>query len=53
VVKEAMQMAGVAAGPCRKPVGLMPAEARQKVREALGRLADEGYLPKTVSTAQA
>jgi 4-hydroxy-tetrahydrodipicolinate synthase len=53
VVKEAMQMAGLAAGPCRKPVGLMPAEARETVAQALGRLANEGYLPKTVVTAQA
>ena len=53
VVKEAMQMAGLAAGPCRKPVGPMPAEARQKLARVLAGLAKEGYLPRAAQIATA
>ncbi|HWB98035.1 MAG TPA: 4-hydroxy-tetrahydrodipicolinate synthase [Bryobacteraceae bacterium] len=45
VVKEAMAMAGFPAGSCRRPVGPMPAEARQKLRKVLDHLRDEHYLP--------
>ena len=44
VVKEAMQMAGLPAGPCRKPVGPVPPEVRQKVAGVLARLRGAGYL---------
>jgi 4-hydroxy-tetrahydrodipicolinate synthase len=44
-VKEAMRMAGLPAGPCRRPVGPMPAEAREKLAQALARLGEKGYLP--------
>ncbi|MFN7994410.1 MAG: 4-hydroxy-tetrahydrodipicolinate synthase [Bryobacteraceae bacterium] len=47
VVKEAMQMIGVPAGPCRRPVGPMPSEARQKLADVLDRLRQEHYLPET------
>jgi 4-hydroxy-tetrahydrodipicolinate synthase len=45
VVKEAMNMSGVRAGACRRPVGPLPAEARQKLAEVLESLRAEGYLP--------
>jgi 4-hydroxy-tetrahydrodipicolinate synthase len=44
VVKEAMMMVGLPAGPCRKPVGRMPDEARLKLRDVLERLEAEGYV---------
>jgi len=47
VIKEAMRLAGLPAGPCRRPVGPMPTEARQKLAEVLGRLREERYLPET------
>jgi 4-hydroxy-tetrahydrodipicolinate synthase len=47
VVKEAMAMAGVPAGPCRKPVGPMPEPAREKLAAVLSRLREEHYLPET------
>jgi 4-hydroxy-tetrahydrodipicolinate synthase len=53
VVKEAMQMAGLSAGPCRKPVGFMPPEAREKVAAVLARLAEEGWLPNPARIAAA
>jgi 4-hydroxy-tetrahydrodipicolinate synthase len=45
VVKEAMNMAGIWAGQCRKPVGTMPAEARVKLAGVLEALNQAGYLP--------
>ncbi len=45
VVKEAMNMSGVAAGACRRPVGPFPVEARGKLAEAIQSLRAEGYLP--------
>lgn len=53
VVKEAMAMAGVPAGPCRKPVGAMPAEARESLAAVLDRLKQEGYLARPVATMKA
>jgi dihydrodipicolinate synthase/N-acetylneuraminate lyase len=41
-----MHMIGLPAGPCRRPVGPMPAEARQKLAEVLDRLREEHYLPE-------
>ncbi|HWQ54933.1 MAG TPA: 4-hydroxy-tetrahydrodipicolinate synthase [Bryobacteraceae bacterium] len=46
VIKEAMRIIGYPAGPCRKPVGPMPQEAREKLRVVLGALREEGYLPQ-------
>ena len=47
VVKEAMAMAGFPAGPCRKPVGPMPAAARQQLATVLQQLREAGYLPQS------
>jgi len=44
VVKEAMEMIGLKAGRCRRPVGPLPAEARHKLMEVLETLRAEGYL---------
>jgi 4-hydroxy-tetrahydrodipicolinate synthase len=45
VIKEAMSMIGYPAGPCRKPVGTMPTEARQTLARVLQTLREENYLP--------
>ena len=50
VIKEAMAMIGYPAGPCRKPVGAMPEEARQKLRAVLERLRQENCLPELVTS---
>lgn len=44
MMKEAMSIAGLSAGPCRKPVGAVPPEAREKLRSTLDRLAAEDFL---------
>jgi 4-hydroxy-tetrahydrodipicolinate synthase len=44
VVKEAMIMAGLPAGPCRRPVGPMPAEARTKLAAVIDQLRAAGYV---------
>jgi 4-hydroxy-tetrahydrodipicolinate synthase len=41
VIKEAVGIAGV----CRKPVGPLPPEARNRLRDALAVLQKEGYFP--------
>lgn len=46
VVKEAMQMVGLPAGPCRKPVGPMPAEARTKLANIVDELKAQGFVPQ-------
>jgi 4-hydroxy-tetrahydrodipicolinate synthase len=53
VIKEAMGMIGYPAGPCRKPVGPMPPEARQKLAAVLDRLRADGYLPEAATTVRA
>ena len=45
VVKEAMNMAGLQGGRCRRPVGPMPEEARVQLAAVLAKLEEEGYLP--------
>jgi len=45
VVKEAMIMAGMNAGRCRRPVGPLSAEARSKLSAVLGKLREARYLP--------
>jgi 4-hydroxy-tetrahydrodipicolinate synthase len=45
VVKEAMNMAGLRAGRCRRPVGPVPEAARVQLAAVLERLRGEGYLP--------
>ena len=53
VVKEAMGMVGYPAGPCRRPVSRLPAEARAAVSRVLERLGREGYLPKALKSLSA
>jgi 4-hydroxy-tetrahydrodipicolinate synthase len=38
VIKEALRLVGLPAGPCRRPVGPMPADARQKLAEVLDQI---------------
>jgi 4-hydroxy-tetrahydrodipicolinate synthase len=53
VIKEAMAMIGYPAGPCRKPVGSMPAEAKEKLAAVLEKLRQEHYLPDGAMPARA
>ncbi len=53
VIKEAMRMIGLSAGPCRKPVGPMPDEAREQLRAVLRTLGEEGYLPQPAAASKA
>ncbi len=53
VIKEAMRMIGYPAGPCRRPVGEMPADAKQKLADVLDKLRGEGYLPKAAQSVPA
>jgi 4-hydroxy-tetrahydrodipicolinate synthase len=46
MMKEAMEIAGLPAGPCRRPVGPVPAEARAKLVRVLERLGSEDLLVK-------
>jgi 4-hydroxy-tetrahydrodipicolinate synthase len=46
VVKEAMQMAGLPAGPCRRPVGVMPPEARANLARIIEDLKEQNYVPR-------
>lgn len=45
VVKEAMRMAGLPAGHCRRPVGPMPEKAQQQLAAVIARLREDNYLP--------
>jgi 4-hydroxy-tetrahydrodipicolinate synthase len=45
VMKAAMEMIGLPAGPCRRPVGRMPAEAREKLASVLDALREAKYVP--------
>jgi 4-hydroxy-tetrahydrodipicolinate synthase len=53
VIKEAMGMIGYPAGPCRRPVGPMPDEARKALAAALQKLRDEHYLPENAASVRA
>jgi 4-hydroxy-tetrahydrodipicolinate synthase len=53
VIKEAMNMAGLRAGRCRRPVGPMPAEARAKLSAVLQTLREAHYLPEPAMRAAA
>jgi 4-hydroxy-tetrahydrodipicolinate synthase len=46
VVKEAMELAGLPAGPCRAPVGRMTAGARDELARVLEELRKANYLPE-------
>jgi 4-hydroxy-tetrahydrodipicolinate synthase len=43
VIKEAMELAGLPGGNCRRPIGQMPREARARLAAAIARLREEGY----------
>jgi len=52
IMKEAMRMAGMPAGVCRRPVGPVPEGARQTLAALVAKLRAEGYLsnaPETVT----
>ena len=53
MMKQAMEIAGLPAGPCRKPVGPVPPEARATLVRVLERLGHEDFLvnPAGVSAA--
>ncbi len=53
VVKEAMNRIGLPAGPCRRPVGPMPAEARARLDAVLEKLREERLLPEATAGTQA
>lgn len=44
MVKEALDIIGMSAGPCRRPVAHLPADARAKLARILDALGAEGYL---------
>ena len=46
IVKEAMAMAGIPAGRCRRPVGPAPESARAVLAVILEQLREAGYLPE-------
>ncbi|HWR49551.1 MAG TPA: dihydrodipicolinate synthase family protein [Bryobacteraceae bacterium] len=49
IVKEAMNLAGLSVGRCRRPVGPMPESALPQIEAALAPLRDAGYLPPPVA----
>ena len=51
VTKEAMRMAGLPAGVCRRPVGPMPDEARATLAAVMARIRQEGFLPHAHQSA--
>lgn len=53
VIKVAMEMAGLLAGPCRKPVGPMPPQARAELSRVLDRLREANYVPEAWSAQKA
>ena len=53
VVKEALTMAGLPMGACRKPILPMPPEARRKVADVLEHLRQENFLPRAMGSARA
>jgi 4-hydroxy-tetrahydrodipicolinate synthase len=53
VMKEAMAMAGMPVGPCRKPILPMPEPARRRAATLVERLRAQKYLPETSRFAAA
>ncbi|MBV9496027.1 MAG: dihydrodipicolinate synthase family protein, partial [Acidobacteria bacterium] len=43
VIKEAMALSGLSGGVCRRPIGPMPAAARQQLAAAIDALRQQGY----------
>lgn len=52
IVKEAMALAGLPAGRCRRPVGPPPEEARRQLESILEQLRAAGYLPEARISAR-
>lgn len=52
VVKEAMRLAGMPVGPCRRPVAPLREEARRELSSVLERLREAGYLPTFAELAR-
>jgi 4-hydroxy-tetrahydrodipicolinate synthase len=52
VVKEAMHMAGMPVGACRRPAGPLKEEARRQLSTLLERLREAGYLPSYAELAR-
>jgi dihydrodipicolinate synthase/N-acetylneuraminate lyase len=52
-IKEAMDLAGLPAGLCRKPVGRMPPQARAELALVLDRLREANYLPEVSCASRA
>jgi len=50
VIKEAMAMAGIPVGPCRRPVGPPSESVRAELAAILERLREAGYLPEPRKT---
>lgn len=46
VMKAAMELIGLPAGPCRRPVGPMPAQARERLVEVIDVLRRAKYVPE-------
>jgi 4-hydroxy-tetrahydrodipicolinate synthase len=53
VIKVAMELAGLPAGPCRKPVGPMPSQARADLSRVIDGLREGNYLPEVRRTRPA
>jgi 4-hydroxy-tetrahydrodipicolinate synthase len=49
IMKEALNSVGLPAGPCRRPVGPVPLEAREKLARVLDRLGRENLLVRSSS----
>lgn len=52
-IKEGLAMVGLPPGPCRKPVGRMPDDARRTLAVLIDRLRVEGMLPVVAGTVSA
>jgi 4-hydroxy-tetrahydrodipicolinate synthase len=44
VIKEAMRLAGRPTGPCRRPIGPVPAPVSKRIEAAVAALKQEGYI---------
>jgi len=51
VTKEAMRMAGMPAGVCRRPIGPMPDKARATLAAVMDTIRQEGFLPHAHQSA--
>jgi len=52
IMKEAMRMAGMPAGVCRRPVGPVPEAARQTLAPLVAKLQAQGYLSKPPQSSE-